>query len=342
MPFISANPPAGPVTFCYTIATPTCNNSKSIDPSIPTVFLVVPYYTAQQVWHPQLCNPSFRRFNLVTFDPRGQGRTVGTIPKVWREEVAAEDVHHLMEVLNISECHIIGLSNAGCIALRVAMLYPRQILSVTMVSPLPLQELQPILEGRQEVLAYWEAAVRNSDKAVREEALREVATGALMLTTNGDKSKLTMAMVDIVLPYELQRNGRVEALEEVSRMAIEFFANRDSYPRDGLRQVECPILLVHCSEDVAYPIELAKEVEERMEEAGLDVSFVSVDGAPHYGTFTHHEQITSLMHDFVLRHCKGNAPTIPGAIESPFEPDFIAVDCPDLGRELDDEVEFFS
>lgn len=95
--------------------------------------------------------------------------------------------------------------------------------------------------------------------------------------------------MDIVLPYELRRNGRVEALEEVERMSIDFFAQRDSYPLDGLRRVECPILLIHCGEDVAYPIELAEEVQERMEEAGLDVTLISVDGAPHYGTFTHYE-----------------------------------------------------
>ncbi|KAH6917825.1 Alpha/Beta hydrolase protein [Coprinopsis sp. MPI-PUGE-AT-0042] len=342
MPLISASPPAGPITFCYTIATPTCNNSQSIDSSLPTVLLVVPYYGAQQMWHPQLCDPPFRRFNLVTFDSRGQGRTVGAIPEVWGEEVAAEDVHHLMEVLNISECHIMGLSNAGCIALRVAMLYPRQILSVTMVSPLPLEELQPILEGRQELLTCWEAAVRNSDEALRKEALKDVATGGLMLATNGDRSKIVMAMVDIALPLEFHRNGRVEALSDLQRMWIDFFAKRDSYPRDGLQRVECPILLIHCGEDVAYPRELADEVKERMEEAGLDVTLVTVDGAPHYGTFTHYEEITPLMHDFVLRHCNGSAPTIPEAIESPFEPEFVAVDCPNLGRELDDDVEFFS
>ncbi|KAH6917826.1 Alpha/Beta hydrolase protein [Coprinopsis sp. MPI-PUGE-AT-0042] len=342
MPLISASPPAGPITFCYTIATPACSNSQSIDSSLPTVLLVSPYYGVQQMWHPQLYDPLFRRFNVVTFDSRGQGRTVGAVPEAWGEEVAAEDVHHLMKALNISECHIIGLSNGGCIALRVAMLYPRQILSVTMVSPLPLEEPQPILEGRREVLARWEAAIRNSDEALREEALKDAATGGLMLATNGERSKPVMAMVDIVIRIELHRSERVEALEEVERIWVDFFAKRDSYPRDGLQRVECPILLIHCSEDVAYPIGLAQEIKERMEEAGIDVTLVSVDGAPHFGTFTHYKEITPLMHDFVLRHCKGSAPTIPEAIESPFEPEFVAEDCPNLGRELDDEVEFFS
>jgi hypothetical protein len=166
-------------------------------------------------------------------------------------------------------------------------------------------------------------------------------------------------MVDIVVPYELRRNARVEALYEVQQLSIGFFTDRDSYPLEGLRRVKCPILLVHCAEDVAYSLDLAEEVQERMEEAGLSVTLVSVDGAPHYGTFTHYEEyvqllsvvqfhgliirrINPLIHDFILSQCKEDIPMIPQAVVSPFEPDFIAVDCPNLGRELDDEIEFFS
>ncbi|KAH6917823.1 hypothetical protein BKA70DRAFT_1245407 [Coprinopsis sp. MPI-PUGE-AT-0042] len=222
------------------------------------------------------------------------------------------------------------------------MLYPHQILSVTMVSPLSLEEPQPILEGRKEMYACWEAAVKNSDEPIREEAVKDTLLGGLMLATNGDRSKAIMVMADIVIPCEVRLHGTVEDLEEVKRMWIDFFAKRDSYPHNGLRRVECPILIIHCAEDIAYPTELVEQVEERLEEAGLDVTLVSVDGAPHYGTFTHHEEVTSLMHDFVVRHCKGNVPTIPQAVESPFEPEFVALGCPNLGREADDEVVFFS
>ena len=96
-------------------------------------------------------------------------------------------------------------------------------------------------------------------------------------------------IVEIVVSYAVARVGHVETLEEAKFLFYEAFENRDLYPMDGLKKITCPVLLVHCSEDVAYPVDLAENVRDRLEEAGVDVSLVSVDEAPHYGTFTHHE-----------------------------------------------------
>lgn len=342
MPFISLHPPAGPVTVCYTISTPACNESNSINPSIPTVVLVVPYMTSQHIWHAQLNDRAFRRFNIVLFDPRGQGQTVGEIPEIWTEEEAADDIYHLLVALSIPGYHLVSLGASVGPALRVAILHPKEVLSVTAISPLPLRELEPILEGRKEMFVCWEAAVRSPDQQLKEDALKDAVTGGLMLATNGDRSPLIMAMVKIMTEYELGRSGTVEGLEVFERLSVWAYANRDSYPLDGLRRLECPVLLLHCSEDIAYPIGLAEEVRDRMEEAGVEVSLVSLSGAPHYGIVTHYESMTPMMHDFVLQHCKGAAPPIPESVESPFESDFAAVGCSHLGRDREDDLEFFS
>jgi hypothetical protein len=52
--------------------------------------------------------------------------------------------------------------------------------------------------------------------------------------------------------------------------------------------------------------------------------------------------MTPIIHDFVLQHSKGSVPPIPKSVESPFESEFAVVGCPHLGRDHEDDLEFFS
>lgn len=47
----------------------------------------------------------------------------------------------VQETLKLPQCHIVGISMGACVALEMAVSHPEQILSVFMVSPLPLVEV---------------------------------------------------------------------------------------------------------------------------------------------------------------------------------------------------------
>ena len=82
------------------------------------------------------------------------------MPPTYRRLHAAEDVFKFMvgrsvlfssdvlltnhqEALHLPPCHLVGLSLGACVALQTAISYPHQVLSLFMVSPLPLIEVGP-------------------------------------------------------------------------------------------------------------------------------------------------------------------------------------------------------
>lgn len=54
-------------------------------------------------------------------------------PRWWNATVSFDDLRALLDDLGIGAAHIVGLSMGGRIALRHALLYPRQTLSLTLV-----------------------------------------------------------------------------------------------------------------------------------------------------------------------------------------------------------------
>lgn len=72
-------------------------------------------------------------------------------------------------------------------------------------------------------------------------------------------------------------------------MSVDFFIDRKPHPLAVLKKVMCPINLIHCGGDIAYPLHYAEELRDRMEAAGLDVRISHNPGAAHFGTITHPE-----------------------------------------------------
>jgi pimeloyl-ACP methyl ester carboxylesterase len=139
--------------------------------SIPTVILIHPVYSPSFIFH-RTCIRAFRsfklrlllaavyadrrmrRFNLVTMDLRGYGWTLAKVEDTYGREVAAQDVLNLMvlrylyfpdsssilvsqDALSISACHVMGGSIGA-----MAILAPAKVLSLFMLSPVPLTEVR--------------------------------------------------------------------------------------------------------------------------------------------------------------------------------------------------------
>ncbi|TFK21826.1 alpha/beta-hydrolase [Coprinopsis marcescibilis] len=336
MPRVAVNPPAGPATFEYTISTPTCPDANAIDSSVPTVIFVHPVYIGRIVWHPQLSDPKLRRFNLVTFDLRGHGGTDGDIPLHYRRPEAGEDVYSFMKALNLPPSHIVGISMGACIALEFTATHPDMVLSSTMIAPLPLEEPAEVLEGRQEILDCWKIAAADPDN-LDQEALMDALTGSVQLATNGVKYKVAEAMTQIAVKLAM-KHAAGEKVEQQHTITVKFFQDRKPHPIEVLQRVKTPISLIHCGADIAYPIEFAEELHQRLEKAGLNARLVSVPGAPHFGSITHYTDVNPILHDFILEQSKSSTmPPAPATVVSPFEELFAELGCAELGAASDDD-----
>ena len=84
-------------------------------------------------WDPILTRGLSERFKLILFDPPGSGRSElsDREPSI---RLFADQTSRLMDILEISEAHVLGFSMGGCIAQELAINYPEKVQKVIICS----------------------------------------------------------------------------------------------------------------------------------------------------------------------------------------------------------------
>ncbi|KAF9467889.1 alpha/beta-hydrolase [Collybia nuda] len=285
MPHIAITSTSGPASIHYTISTPSNASANKIDENLPTLIFIHPVYIAQTIFHPQFADHHLRRFNLVAIDARCHGETTGPVASTWRRADAAEDVFNFMEALGLPPCHLLGVSMGACTALQLAIAYPTRVLSLTLISPLPLQEPREVEEGRQEIYDCWVEGFRDPAE-IDELALLDAVHGALQLGFSGEESSLINALKALSFPQAMVNFGPGR-FEEFHTASVKFFTDRKPHSTATLSNITCPIQLLHCTGDIAYPLEYAEELEQLIRSAAVPVRLIKIENAPHFGNVTH-------------------------------------------------------
>ncbi|KAG5640232.1 hypothetical protein DXG03_009739 [Asterophora parasitica] len=205
----------------------------------------------------------------------------------------------------------------ACIALQTGVSYPDKVLSLFLVSPLPLQEPQEVREGRQEIFDCWAEGWRNYPD-VDESAFMDALLGLSQLGYNNVRTTLSDVLNEYSLPRAM-RNFNRDRLEEFHTASVKFFVDRVPHSLEKLSRVKCPVQLVQCGGDIAYPISFAQELLQRLLDAGVDAELDVIEDAPHFGTVTHYEDINPLLHNFIISHTIDVVPPAPKVVTSPFE-----------------------
>ncbi|KIK50303.1 hypothetical protein GYMLUDRAFT_182934 [Collybiopsis luxurians FD-317 M1] len=283
MPHIQITSSTGTVNFKYTISTPSSAEAKSIDPTLPTLLFIHPVSTAEHIFHSQFSDPKLRRFNLVSFDLRGgHGDTTGSeVPLYYGQTEAAEDTIKLMDALDLSACHLVGMSTGTVIATQLAISYPERVLSLFLISQLCLKIPPEVAEGHQEVYDCWSSAFPDASTVVTDLVHEAVFGNSQYMFTNPRLSPLVSAMMTITHRVAMERWG-FEHLNEFRTMNLDFYINRSSHSRSALRRISGPVKLVHGSDDVAYPGSYSEEFLRQLLHAGVDASLSEIPCAPHY------------------------------------------------------------
>ncbi|CAA7264279.1 unnamed protein product [Cyclocybe aegerita] len=341
MPSVKIKTPSGSVQINYTISTPTNDNAKSIDKNLPTVLFLHPVYVGHAMFHHQFASQKLRRCNLVGFDWRCHGETIGAVPSNFRRKEAADDVAKFMEALKLPHCHLFGVSLGACVALQTAISYPDKVLSLFMLSPLPLIEPEIVGAGRQEIYDCWVDGCKDP-KNIDQDALLDAIFGALQLGFNGGSGSMTTSLVQYTVPQGM-KNWSSQHFEEFHTVSVKFFIDRKPHPREVLSTIKTPIHLVHCGGDIAYPIHYAEELRDALKDAGVDVRLSQVEAAPHFGNVTHSEPVNALFHDWIMENTrKINIPPAKPTVKSPFEAALIKCGyIPGEGNASDSEDDFF-
>ncbi|KAJ3984126.1 alpha/beta-hydrolase [Lentinula detonsa] len=306
----------GPITFHYTIATPSSNSAKKIDPKLPTVLFLHPVFVPQEVFTYQFGDPKIRQFNLVAVDMRSHGNTQGKVPKDFDQQMAAQDMSVFMTKLKLPPCHIFALSLGTIVALQLAVSRPDQVLSLFLVSPLGLEEPQEAAEGRQAIHDAWVDGWR--DGTPDEEELAYAVGGALELAFVDSSNSIVQALISLIIPG-CMRNWNASHLDDYRITTLDIFLNRRPHTIEELRKIKVPVKLVHGLTDVAYPLEYSQEFLDRLRDADVNATLEAIDGASHFACVEHHTTVNAIFHDFIGQQTEGRVPATVKQIVSPWE-----------------------
>jgi pimeloyl-ACP methyl ester carboxylesterase len=89
------------------------------------------------------------------------------------------------------------------------------------------------------------------------------------------------------------RNWAYDNLGAAYIVTVKFFVNRTPHSIEELARIRCPVALVHCSADVAYPIKYTEAVQDLLYRAGIDARILTIEGAAHNGNVTHPDEYVS-------------------------------------------------
>lgn len=118
--------------------------------------------------------------------------------------------------------------------------------------------------------------------------------------SNANRSRRTheIRLVSHAVANGFRNWGTLPKFGLLHAVSVKFFLNRSppSIAQLAPLRGRCPIAMIHCSEDVAYPIEYAEESLELCHKAGVDATLESIEGAPHFGNITNSKESVFLLY----------------------------------------------
>lgn len=93
---------------------------------LPTVVLTGSLGTTTQMWHPQVAALLSHDYRVIAYDTRGHGRSP-VPPGPYNVDDLAADLERLLDRLEVSRVHVIGLSLGGLTVMRLAATKPDRV-----------------------------------------------------------------------------------------------------------------------------------------------------------------------------------------------------------------------
>jgi pimeloyl-ACP methyl ester carboxylesterase len=243
-------PHLGTSTIGYKFAEP-------YDASLPTVVMVNSFTTSVELYRAQFADERLTATaNLLALEPYGHGQTRASYEQFtyWDSAVANLQV---LDALGIPEAFVLGTSQGGWVAARMAMLAPRTVKGIILLGTSMDFESQ-----RSRDLGCWDGV-----------GFCAPAIGALAENV-GDDWVIPVELVDAVLtegfgedvpPEERtfwhathQKNYAGDAGRERLRLSTINLSDRDGL-HSRLNSVRCPVLWMHGTADTVYSVANAEE-----------------------------------------------------------------------------------
>jgi len=271
---------------------------KAYDASLPTLVMVNSFSTSVELYRPQFADEKLTATaNLLALEPYGHGQTRASYEQFtyWDSAVANLQV---LDALGIPEAFVLGTSQGGWVAARMAMLAPRTVKGI-----IPLGTSMDFESQRSRDLGCWDGI--------------EFCTPAIdtLAESVSDEWVIPVELVDAVLNEGFgeevplgertfwhathQKNYVGDAGR--ARLRISTINLRD---RDGLHgrldSVRCPVLWMQGTADPVYSIANA-ETEIKLFVNSANTELRVVEGGRHFLSASHPDDVNSATDEFINR-----------------------------------------
>jgi len=213
------------------------------------------------------------RYQVITVDVRGHGQS-GKTAGAYSIPLFAEDIVKLLEALQISPVHMVGISMGGMIAFQMAVSYPDLLKSLVIVNSSP----EFIVRSFKEQLLVWQRFLIVRLLGMRK--MGEVLSRRLF--PKPEQEELRKILV------ERWAENDIQAYEKAMKAIVGWSV------ADRIGDIRCPTLVIASDEDYT-PVEVKEEYVRKMPNAKL----VVIEDARHAVTAEHPAEFNAVLDTFL-------------------------------------------
>ncbi|CAF1430998.1 unnamed protein product [Adineta steineri] len=255
--------------------------SHPIDKSLPTIVMHHAFLMNSRFYDRQFKDSRYAAYNLISIDAHGHGETTGR-GKDFTFWDTASDTLQLLTKLDINQFYVLGTTQGGFIALRMALLEPQRIKGLilldTAVDSTPEQTKINAGKSRDK----WCETEIPSDEAIVTRA------GSFGGPKNVDEK-----VFEKLKQMWIKRHAGAEGYDP----ALNCLLNRDAI-EDQLDKINVPTLVLHGANDRLFLAEDAKKWSSKLSKLW---KFTIVEGGVHHLSLTEpgSEALAQLLPQFI-------------------------------------------
>jgi pimeloyl-ACP methyl ester carboxylesterase len=271
---------------------------KAYDASLPTLVMANSFTSSVEQYRPQFADERLTATaNLLALEPYGHGRTRASYEQFtyWDSAIANLQV---LDALDIPEAFILGTSQGGWIAARMAILAPGRVMGI-----IPLGTSMDFESQRSRDLGCWNG-IEFCTPAI--DALAEPVGDDWVIPTELIDAVLKEGLGEDVPPEErsfwhatYQENYAGDTGRRHVRISSINLRDRDGL-HGRLDSVRCPVLRMHGTEDRVYSVANAED-EMKLFLNSTTAELRVVEGGQHFLSASNPDDVNTATADFITR-----------------------------------------
>ncbi|GAA3540196.1 alpha/beta fold hydrolase [Amycolatopsis ultiminotia] len=240
----------------------------------PAVLLLHSFLMDTEMWAPQVA--AFGdAYRLIAIDERGHGTTLADAPFDFWD--VARDALAVLDHLDLAEAAVVGTSQGGFIALRMALLAPERITSLAVMGTSGEAEDEQVAAAYRQLAQVWDT--QGPD------------------TVLGGVAKICLGDADASDWTPKWRQIAGARLQWIMNALVD----RDGV-LDRLGDIAAPALVLHGTADLAYRVAKAEALAAALPKAE---PLVTIEGGAHFLSLTEADAVNPHLRRFLDAHADG-------------------------------------